>query len=246
MGSSSTKGVQLVDGVVPVGDITGFVAPSDSDLEPLAAWEVKRPRWKPRQEVRCLGVEAGTVRATAVVSLEHREHQGLVFRLEVDQGGQLVGFTVRPLVFSGRRLPDGEVLYNGSVLDLEALPEGAPRLTATLLDRVPVGRLHTAAVAELGVLELVGARVPGEPKRSRRSGLSDVDLARFARDYAALCAKGVGSPLRAVAAAWHLSYDGAQYRRRTAVDRGLLTPAPGQGRTGGRMTAKARAILDGS
>lgn len=242
MGTNSTKQVRLVDGVVPRGDLGAFVTPADADLVPVAPWEVKRPRWKPGQQVRCLGVEAGTDTATAVVSLEHREHQGLVFRLEVDRGGQLVGFSVRPLVFLGRRLADGTVLHNGSMLDHEAVLDGSPRLTATMLDRVPVGRLHAAAVSALEVLVLVGAEPPDEPRRSRRSGIPDDELARFARDYASLCADGRAAPLERVAEAWHLSYDGAQYRRRRAVELGLLTKPRGRGTTGCRLTERGRAL----
>lgn len=224
--------------------------PGQVERRTVAPWHVPRRRWRSGERVRALGVQVDQ-RPTAVVWLEDRDHAGLVFRLELDGDGQLVGFAVRPLAFVGEYRPDGTPVVLGVEVDDNGPVDGTPRLSANLLQRgVKIGRLHQAATA---ALERFGRVVPtdapvttGEqPRRVRQSALSDAQLAGFVAEYVHLLAQGLGRDVtKRLAARHHLSEGGAIYRVRVARSRGLLT-ATTRGRPGGALTAKARALLAG-
>lgn len=204
--------------------IVATVPPVSSD--PLTApWPAERRRWRAGEQVRCLSVGVGSDSNVATVWLEHRRHPGLSYRLDVSPMGELVSFYVGPLSY----VNDG-----GTV--------GSPALSATMFREVPLGQLHTAAVAALDLVRLVGAQPPADRKRARRSPVTDHDLAVFASEYVAAIAQGQRAPLRNLAERHHLSYSGASERRRLCVSRGMMTTL-GQGRAGGTLTDRAREAL---
>lgn len=218
--------------------------PASLERRSLSPAEVKRPRWKPRHKVRSLGAEYTSGDEVVVVWLEHRSHPELVFRLELDGAGQLVGFGVRPLAFIGEYTPDGEPVVVGAEVDPEGLPEGAPRITATLMRDVPLGALHTAAVEHAAKLRAVGVKVPEHRKRYRSDAVPDQDLAAFARAYLAACEGGVQGPLKVTAKRFGYSEGGGRERLRSARSRGIYVGL-GQGKAGGHLTPKGRALLEG-
>lgn len=204
--------------------IVASVPPPSAD--PLTPpWPAERRRWRSGEQVRCHSVEVGTDSPVAVVWLEHRRHPGLAYRLDISPTGELVSFYVGPLSY----LNDGDTV-------------GSPTLTATMFREVALGQLHTAAVAALDLVRLVGAQPPADPKRARRSSVTDHDLAVFASEYVSAIAQGQRAPLRLLAERFHLSYSGASERRRLCVSRGMLTTL-GQGRAGGTLTVRAREVL---
>jgi hypothetical protein len=79
-------------------------------------------------------------------------------------------------------------------------------------------------------------------RRPGRAGRPDLYYAEMASQYVELLAGGTRAPVRELAERHHLS--GAQLRGilHAARQRGLLTAAPA-GKSGGRLTAKAKRIL---
>ncbi len=224
--------------------------PGDIERRTLAPWEVQRRPWGEGEQVRAFGPEVDTDRPTALVWVEDREHPGLVFRFELDRAGQMVGFAVRPLAFVRGFRPDGTAVPFSTEVDDEGHVDGAPRLSAALLQRgIKIGRLHQAATTCLRrygrVLPIAATPVArGEPtQRVRPSELTDETLARFAAECVALVERGYGGDVtKRLAISQHLSEGGVVYRVRTARQRGLLT-ATTRGRSGGSLTSKARALL---
>ncbi|MCZ7526568.1 MAG: hypothetical protein M5U14_09435 [Acidimicrobiia bacterium] len=215
--------------------------PGEARRSVVAPHEVPRRRWRPGEMTRVLEVSATTGAPTAAVWIEHRAHPGLAFRVEVDAAGALVAFTARPLAFIGESLPDGTRLVGGVADD--GLPDGAPRITATLLRDLPLGQLHTAAVAGLGALgRVIGTETPPDRRRYRRSGLSDVELARFAAAYVEQLGRGHDDVAVRLGEQHHLSRHGVIYRIREARRRGLLTGTT-RGRPGGILTDRGRLLL---
>lgn len=219
--------------------------PSTAERRGLAPHEVKRPRWKPRQTVRSVGAGHTSTEDVVRVWLEHRARPGLAFGLELDGAGQLVAFTVRPLAFIGTDMGDGGI-PDGTDIDEEHLPAGAPRITATLMRDVPLGALHSAAVESAARLRAVGVKgAPTVRARYRSDATPDEDVAAFAGAYLEACQRGLRGPLKATAERFGYSEGGGRERLRSARSRGIYVGL-GQGKAGGHLTAKGRAILEGA
>lgn len=217
--------------------------PSTTERRSVNPWDFPRRPWRAGEKVRVLTTEASTDSPTAAVWLEHRDNEGLAFRLEVDAAGGLVSFYARPLAFVGEYRADGTPVVVGTEVDERGLPEGSRRLTATLMRDVPLGQLHAAAVAAVGFLgQVLGVETTPAPRRYR-GGTPDEELARFAAAYVEELAKGTRAPLKELAERFNYTYNGASSRRRRCVERGLLTTSGRQGRAGGALTDKAKALL---
>jgi len=86
----------------------------------------------------------------------------------------------------------------------------------------------------------VRPREPGKPKRQRRD---DLYFARLAARYAELVELGMRRPIPLLAAETGLAPSTLTAAIRDARRTGFLTATP-RGRAGGRLTAKARRLLD--
>ncbi len=233
-------------------DLNGIVAfwPSAGTRRLLRYSEVERPQWREGDLVRVIHSRVVSGSAFVRVWLEDRHHLGLVFRLDINRFGQMLGFSVRPLVFVEES--DGETpMTKAFEIDEDAAFEDSVELSAHMLQReVQIGRLHVAAtqaVQKLGAV-LLDPTAPvvkdGSPARVRRSSVSDLDLARFAQEYRRLLDAGQGDDVSArLASAYHLSLDGVSYRIRRARRLGILTSTT-RGRPGGHLTTKSVALLE--
>jgi hypothetical protein len=199
--------------------------------------------WKAGQEVRSILVEADSGGASASIWLEHRKHAGLIFRVELDRSGTVVSFAIRPAAFTIEYGTDGVQIPGSLEIDTTSVPSDGPRLTATALRSISFDQLRSAATAGLGRLLRITSSAPlPEVKRSRRSSLTDLDLARFCARWVALVRDGNRNPAQLLTEQYHLSYDGVIYRKRAAVERGLMTKTSA-GLTGGVLTLKAEQML---
>jgi hypothetical protein len=204
-----------------------------------------RPEWKEGKTVRWIDTSASSSDATAAIWVEHRNHPGLMFRLELDGAGGVVSFTVRPAMFTVTFEPIEDRVVAVLAIDERSVSGDSPRLTASLMRTIPLDQLRVEATSGLTLLlRAVGSDDLPEPKRYRRSSLTDLDLARFAKDWVDLVHKQIRNPAEVLQERIHLSYNGVIYRRRRAVERGLLTGSIKQGVTGGAaLTEKAELIL---
>ena len=211
--------------------------PSEETLRPATEEDLRALHpWRDRETVRAVGTRvAKPTSATGFVWLEHRDHQGLGFKMELDRNSEVVSFVIRPLPFSVR--------FDGVVEELLVDEDAAylqvgPRLSSTLMRDLPFGQMRAVAAAALGRhLRFVGADSLSPPKSGRRSSITDLQLARLSADWVDLLKAGTPKPMEVLAAKHHLSYDGMVHRKRSAVERGLLTRTE-QGRAGGARRRK--------
>ncbi len=141
-----------------------------------------------------------------------------------------------PMVNAREHVPRGGLT---SRLLREIKVPGAVLFTQRLMDEYAKGWAALGADAVSELFEPHGLTDEG-PKRGRPP-LSDLELARAARIYER--AVKDGQPIDRVREELGVSEDTARKRVGMARKRGLLTEAP-PGRPGGRLTPKAKALLD--
>lgn len=122
--------------------------------------------------------------------------------------------------------------------------------SARLLRRVPFGELVADAremlirraqkMPDLPQLQRVHDLAAALAERPGRRGRQDIEYARIAREYVARLDEP--APVRALSEALFLSEQRTRNVLMEARQRGLLTTPP-KGRAGGKLTAKAKAIL---
>jgi hypothetical protein len=219
--------------------------PSEETLRPASGEDLRTLHpWRDGETVRA--AERPHVStpnsSTGFVWLEHRDHQGLGFKIELDRNSEVVSFVIRPVSFS--------IWSNGTMTELlvnedaPAYLQEGPRLSSTLMRDLPFGQMRAVAAAALGRhLQFVGAEAVPRPKSGRKSSITDLQLARLSADWVDLLKAGAPKPMEALAAKHHLSYNGMVHRKRSAVERGLLTKTE-QGRAGGALTEKALALIE--
>ncbi len=131
---------------------------------------------------------------------------------------------------------------------VNALPELNPssgRITSSLVRGAPTSSLERwvrryARQLEGSLVETGASGDPDRKPRGPRSG-ADVRYAQIAARYVELV-EHTDTPRAQIADEFHLGNETIQNYLYRARERGLLT-SPGQGRTGGQLTERARAIL---
>ena len=185
--------------------------------------------------------EGGSLWLTAPIDARWK----VLYRIEIVH--ERVIFGEARIVASGRTIPPDGV--TAPVLRSVAVGEHRRGLIEEF-SRVSA-RLGEAAeqLGDLTRSDLVGAGLPlalfelDAPKRRPRTRKNDLWFAEVAKSYAALVEAGSTRPIPALAKLLGLSSNTTAGAVRDARAKGFLTRTTG-GRAGGRLTAKAKRILD--